>query len=486
MHKLSIIEQNEALRTKQFSSVELVNHYLNRMDQQKDLNAFISTNPDRALTMAKEADKLLATGNSPVLCGIPMAHKDIFCTEDTPTTCASKILKNFITPYNATIVNKLNKNHTIMLGKTNLDEFAMGSSGETSHFGATLNPWNKNHVPGGSSSGSAAAVAARIVPFATTTDTGGSSRQPAAFCGLSAIKPTYGLISRNGQIAYASSFDQAGIVTTNIPDLALVTQVMAGFDPMDSTSIDKPVANFSEFLEKPIKSMKIGLPMSLLDIDIDSAVKQAVLDAAKIYEQLGVEIIEIDLKLINTWLPCYKVLACAEASANLARYDGVRFGFQSSDAETIEDLIIHSRTEGFGLEVKKRIMTGNYVLSAGQYDLAYLQAKKVRQLISNEIKSHLKYVQAILLPTTPSEAFKLGESKINSLKYQLGDIYTVCANLCGLPTIAFQAGFGNNNLPIGIQLMGDYLSEPQLFQMANAFQRNTNFHTKFPDEGETV
>ncbi len=485
MHKLTIIEQISALRTKKFSSVELVNHYIQRIDQQKDLNAFISLNPDFALTMAKKSDKLLATGKSPILCGIPMAHKDMFCTENLPTTCGSKILKNFIAPYNATIVERLNENHAITLGKTNLDEFGMGSSGENSYYGPALNPWNKNHVPGGSSSGSAAAVAARIIPFATTTDTGGSGRQPASFCNLSNIKTTYGLTSRNGQVAYASSFDQAGALTTNIPDLALITQIIAGFDNKDSTTINKPLPNFSEFLETPITAIKIGLPVSLLESNVDTSVKKVVLETAKAFEHLGAKIIEIDLNLIHTWLPCYGIIACAEASANLARYDGIRFGLQAPNVQNIEELITKSRTEGFGQEVKKRILTGTFVLSNSQYEQSYLQAQKVRQLITNELTEKLQTVQSILMPTTPSEAFKLGESKINSLKYQLGDMFTVCANLSGLPAIAFPAGFGNNNLPIGVQLLGNYLSEPQLFQLANAFQKNTHWHTKFPDLGES-
>lgn len=481
MHNLSIIEQISSLRSKKFSSLELVTHYLKRIEEKKDLNAFISIDQEHAITMAKAADKLLKSNESPPLCGIPMALKDMFCTTRLNTTCGSKILKDFTSPFDATIVKKFNDNHAIMLGKTNLDEFGMGSSGETSYFGPTLNPWHKEHVPGGSSSGSAAAVAARIIPFATTTDTGGSGRQPASFCGLNSIKPTYGLVSRNGQIAYASSFDQAGILTTNIPDLALVTQLIAGFDKLDSTTINKDVANFSEHLDTPIQSMKIGLPYALLDLDIDDAVKKIVLNSAQIYKDLGAEIIDIDLKLVKSWLPCYQIIAYAEASANLARYDGIRFGHQTSNANNIEELITKSRTEGFGQEVKKRILTGTYVLSNEHYEQSYVHAQKVRQLITNELRQHLQNVQAILLPTAPSEAFKLGESKINSQKYQMGDIFTVCANLSGLPAVAFPAGFGNNNLPIGIQLLGDYLTEPRLLQMANAFQKNTNWHTKVPE-----
>lgn len=486
MHNLTISEQIKALRAKEFSAVELVQHYLNRIEKYKHLNAFISTDPENALLRAKQADKQLATGDAPELCGIPMAHKDIFCTENLPTTCGSKMLESFISPYPATIVQRLINNQSIMLGKTNLDEFAMGSTGETSYYGATLNPWNTKHVPGGSSSGSAAAVAARIVPFATTTDTGGSTRQPAAFCGLSGIKPTYGLIPRTGQIAYASSFDQAGIVTTNIKDLAITTQVIAGFDPHDSTTINRPVANFSQDIDKPINGMKIGLPKCIYASNLADDVKQAIDVAIKVYKELGAEIREIDLNLIHAWLPAYQTLACAEASANLARYDGVRFGYQAQNTKSIDELIIKSRTEGFGEEVRNRILSGTFALTSSTEGNYYYQAQKVRKLITDELTNNLKDLDAILLPSAPSEAYKLGESQSKNKQYKLGDTYTVSANLAGLPAISFQAGISKNQLPLGIQLLGNYLAEPVLFQLANAFQKATNWHTLTPSLEETA
>lgn len=485
MHNLTISAQVQGLRNKKFSSVELVQHYLNRINKHKNLNAFIRTTPDYAIKMAQEADKNLAKGNAPLLCGIPMAHKDIFCTIDVPTTCASKMLESYISPFSATIVNKLLAAQTIMLGKTNLDEFAMGASGETSHFGATLNPWDIKHVPGGSSSGSAAAVAARLVPFATTTDTGGSTRQPAAFCGLSGIKPTYGLVSRFGQIAYASSFDQAGIVTTNIPDLALTIQAIIGYDPMDATSINKPAPDLSKDLDKPIKSLKIGVPKCILNATISDDVKQSVLDAVDVYKDLGAEVIDIDLKLVQTWLATYQILASAEASANLARYDGIRFGHSSKNTKNIAELITTSRTEGFGEEVKNRIIAGTYTLTNHNSENHYQQAQKVRNLITEELKACLNQVDAILFPTSPSEAYKFDAENCQSKQYKVGDTYTVSANLSGLPAIAFPAGFSTNNLPLGVQLLGNYLSDPLLFQLANAYQKSTDWHTKAPCLGET-
>lgn len=484
MHNLTINEQIKALRAKEFSSVELVQHYLTRIEKYKHLNAFISTDPETALTRAKQADKQLASGDAPQLCGIPMAHKDIFCTENLQTTCASKMLENFVSPYSATIVQKLINNHSIMLGKTNLDEFAMGSTGETSYFGTTLNPWNTDHVPGGSSSGSAAAVAARIAPFATTTDTGGSTRQPAAFCGLAGIKPTYGLISRMGQIAYASSFDQAGVVTRSIKDLAITTQAIAGFDPQDSTTINRPVADFSQNIDKSINGLKIGIPKCIYTSDLADDVKQAIDEAIKVYKELGAKVIEIDLKLVHTWLPAYQTLACAEASANLARFDGVRFGYQAQNTRSIDELIMKSRTEAFGQEVRNRILSGTFALTSSTEGNYYYQAQKVRKIIADELTDNLKSLDAIIFPAAPSEAYKLGSEKNQSKQYKLGDTYTVCANLAGLPAISFPAGLGKNKLPLGIQLLGNYLAEPLLFQLANAFQNATNWHTLAPNLGE--
>lgn len=480
MHKESIASLITKLQNKELSSSELITHYLKRIDKYKSLNAFINVDEEYAHKMANEADKLLKKGNAPILTGIPMAHKDIFCTTVMPTTCASKMLANFHAPYDATIVKRLQNNGAIMLGKTNMDEFGMGSTGETSYYGLTKNPWNIKKVSGGSSSGSAAAVAARIIPFATTTDTGGSTRQPAAFCGISGIKPTYGLVSRFGQIAYASSLDQAGIVTTNAEDLAITTQAMAGFDKNDSTSVNRPVDNFRKDLNKPIKGLRIGFPTCLFSLNMDEEIHQALLAAIKVFEDLGAKIININLKLMNYWLPCYHMLASAEASSNLAKYDGVRFGYRSDNARNINELITKSRSEGFGPEVKKRILTGTYALSSQSMDTCYVHAQKVRQLIANELREVLKEVDVILGPTTPSCAFEIGVSKEALIQYKLADTFTVPANLAGIPAIAIPAGFSKEGLPIGMQFMGNYFSESQLFQIANAYQKTTNWHTQIP------
>jgi aspartyl-tRNA(Asn)/glutamyl-tRNA(Gln) amidotransferase subunit A len=484
MHTLSITSLISALQKRDISSLELVTHYLNRMEKYKSLNAFVNINEELAKKTAVNADKLLKKGNAPILTGIPMAHKDIFCTKFLPTTCASKVLANFVSPYDATIVERLANQGSIMLGKTNMDEFGMGSTGESSYFSHVQNPWNINHVAGGSSSGSAAAVAARLVPFATTTDTGGSTRQPASFCGLSGIKPTYGLVSRFGQIAYASSFDQAGIVTNSVEDLAITTQAMAGFDEKDSTTINRPVPNYTENINKPIKKLRIGLPSCLFSLNIDEEIHQATLNAIKVYEDLGAEIIDIDLEMMHYWLPCYHVLASAEASSNLAKYDGVRFGYRAEDCSTLHELITKSRSEGFGMEVKKRILTGTYVLSSDFIDDYYVHAQKVRRLIADELTSKLAQVDMILGPTTPSSAFKIGAAKEKSPQCKIADIFTVPANLAGLPAIAFPSGFNKNGLPMGIQLIGNYFSESHLFQVAHAYQKCTDWHNKAPDLGE--
>lgn len=484
MHNLSISELINALQTRKISAYELVNHYLARIKKYQHLNAFINIDEEYATQKAKNADKLLKEKNCPTLTGIPLAHKDVFCTTRLPTTCASKMLENYTSPFDATIVKKLNENGAIMLGKTNMDEFAMGATGETSYFGTTLNPWNTSHVAGGSSSGSVAAVAARLVPFATTTDTGGSTRQPAAFCSLSGIKPTYGLISRFGQVAYASSFDQAGIVTNNVEDLAITMQVIAGFDKNDSTSINKPVANFTKDLYKPIAGIRVGIPSNLFNtIEINPDIKQATLDAIDILEKQGANIVEIDIKLINSWLPCYTILTSSEVSSNLSRYDGIRFGYRAKIYKNIEELIINSRSESLGLETKKRIITGTYLLSDKNFNDYYLQAQRVRRLITNELTTLLKQVDVILTPTTPATAYKVGESATLP-QYKNSDIFTVGANLSGLPAISIPGGFSKNSMPIGIQFTGNYLNEPLLFQIANSYQQHTNWHKKTPFIGD--
>ncbi|WP_419418807.1 Asp-tRNA(Asn)/Glu-tRNA(Gln) amidotransferase subunit GatA [Legionella sp. D16C41] len=465
-----------ALKNKQISSVELTNSYIKRIHAYKDLNAFISLDEEYALNQARKADALLNTNKAKTLTGIPLAHKDIFCTYRLPTTCGSKMLANFQSPYQATIVNQLQEEGAIMLGKTNMDEFAMGSSNENSYFGPVKNPWNVNCVPGGSSGGSAAAVAAGLIPFATGSDTGGSIRQPAAFCGISGIKPTYGLASRFGMVAFASSLDQAGPMARSAEDLALILEIMTGFDHKDSTSINKPTVNYRASLNQSIKGLKIGLPSNFLQKDVDVAIQSAIKTAVKQLEEAGAIIIPLELSLQPLWVPCYYVIACAEASSNLSRYDGIRFGYRSKRAATLQELITYSRSEGFGAEVKRRILTGTYVLSSGYYDAYYLQALKIRQLIQQELLSTLAKVDVILGPTTPTCAFPLGHQITNPVQTYLADVFTVAANLAGLPALSIPAGFNQDNLPIGMQLIGNHFSEALLLNVAHQYQQITNWH----------
>lgn len=481
MHTKSLHEIINALQKKDISSVELTTHYLNRIKQASDLNAFISIDEQHAITQATHADKALKLGNAPPLMGVPMAHKDIFCTTKMPTTCGSKMLANFNSPYDATIVKQLNMQGVVMLGKTNMDEFAMGSSNENSYFGPVKNPWDKTRVPGGSSGGSAAAVAAGLVPFATGSDTGGSIRQPAAFCGISGLKPTYGLVSRFGMIAYASSLDQAGPMARSAKDLAFILSSITGFDENDSTSIQKPIPNYVAELTNPLKPLRIGLPTGFLHSDIDNDIQQAIQSALTLFKEAGAEIVEIDLPLQPLWVPCYYVIACAEASSNLSRFDGIRFGFRAQDAENISDLITRSRSQGFGLEVKRRILTGTHILSAGFFDAYYVQAQKIRRMIQNELKQAFENVDIILGPTAPSCAFKLGETTSNPTQRYLADIFTVGANLAGLPALSIPAGFNRQNLPIGMQLMGNHFSEAKLLTAAHVYQQATQWHQARPE-----
>ncbi|KTC93088.1 MULTISPECIES: Asp-tRNA(Asn)/Glu-tRNA(Gln) amidotransferase subunit GatA [Legionella] len=480
MHKLSLSELLHSLRQREFSSIELTKHYLNRIQQHQTLNAFISViDEEQAFSAAKEADKLLQTGQAKSLTGLPMAHKDIFCTKELATTCGSKMLENYYSPYQATAVTRLAEQGVILLGKTNMDEFAMGSANENSYFGPVKNPWDEKRVSGGSSGGSAAAVAAGLVPFATGTDTGGSIRQPAAFCGISGIKPTYGLVSRFGMIAFASSLDQGGPLARSAEDLALILQAMIGFDPKDSTSVDQPIPNYSASLNRSIKGLRIGLPSCFFQKEVDNDIQQALYAAVKIFQQEGAEIIELDLKLQALWVPCYYVIACAEASSNLSRYDGVRFGYRSTKGSSLHEQIINTRTEGFGLEVKRRILTGTHVLSAGYFDDYYLQALKIRRLIQNELQDYLNQVDIILGPTTPTCAFKLGEKIADPIQNYLADVFTVAANLAGIPALSIPAGF-SQGLPIGMQLIGKHFSEALLLNCAHHYQQCTDWHQARP------
>ena len=480
MHTKTIAEIIEGLRNKQFSSEELTKAYLDRIKQHdKTLNSFITVDADVALKNARDADKKIADGNAESLTGIPIAQKDIFCTQGIKTTCGSKMLDNFIAPYNATTVQKFNDVGAVLAGKTNMDEFAMGSSNETSFYGAVKNPWDTNAVPGGSSGGSAASVAARLVPAATGTDTGGSIRQPAALCGITGLKPTYGRVSRYGMIAFASSLDQGGPMTQTAEDAAIMLNVMAGFDQRDSTSVNKPVPDYTSTLEDSVKGLKIGLPKEYFGEGLDPAVGDAVQVAIKEYEKMGATVQEISLPNTHFAVPTYYVIAPAECSSNLSRFDGVRFGHRCDNPKDLMDLYTRSRSEGFGEEVKRRIMIGAYALSAGYYDAYYLKAQKIRQLISNDFKQAFEKVDVIMGPTAPDVAFNIGERTEDPVTMYLSDIYTIAVNLAGLPGISIPAGFAKDR-PVGLQIIGNYFEEARLLNVSYQFQKQTDWHKRIP------
>ena len=479
MHNLTIAEQIKSLKNKEFSSLELTKHYLNRIND-SELNAFISVTSEKALSQAKEADKKIAKGNNNPLTGIPYAHKDIFCTKGVKTTAGSKMLDSFISPYDATLTEKLNAENMVMLGKTNMDEFAMGSSNENSYFGPVQNPWDIGKVPGGSSGGSAAAVAARISPFATGTDTGGSIRQPASLCGITGLKPTYGRISRYGMIAYASSLDQAGPLTRTAEDAAIVLNAMAGFDTNDSTSANIPVPDYTQCLNNKVSGLKIGLPKEYFSDGLDKGVEKVVMKAIKEYEMMGAKVQEVTLPNSIHTIPAYYIVAPCECSSNLSRFDGVRYGYRCEDPKDLNDLYLRSRSEGFGEEVKRRIMIGTYALSSGYYDAYYLKAQKVRQLISKDFKKAFKDVDVIMGPVSPTAAFDLGSVK-DPVSMYLADIYTLSVNLAGLPGMSIPAGF-SDNLPVGLQLIGNHWSEELLLNTAHQFQMNTDWHNSSPQD----
>jgi aspartyl-tRNA(Asn)/glutamyl-tRNA(Gln) amidotransferase subunit A len=481
MEQFSLSQLSKALHQGEISSTELTQHYIDKIHANTALNAFISVDEEYALTQAHLADKELKNGQGKVFTGIPMALKDLFCTTKMKTTCGSKMLANFYAPYDATLAIKLREKGAILLGKTNMDEFAMGSANENSYFGPVKNPWDKERVSGGSSGGSAVAVAAGLVPFAIGSDTGGSIRQPAAFCGISGIKPTYGLVSRYGMVAYASSLDQAGPFAKNAEDLALILQAIAGFDKQDSTSVETSIPDYCAELLKPLNKLRIGLPSCFFQPEVDQGIQKAILEAVKLFENLGAEIVEMELKLQPLWVPCYYVIACAEASSNLSRYDGLRFGHRSSKASTLTELITCSRTEGFGIEVKRRILTGTHVLSAGYFDAYYLQAQKIRRLIQEELTAKLNSVDVILGPTTPTAAFKLGEKIADPIQNYLADVFTVAANLAGLPALSIPTGY-DNKLPVGLQLMGKHFSESRLLSIAHHYQLHTSWHLASPNK----
>ena len=484
-HTKSVTELSAMLQAGEVSSVELTQYFLDRIKQSDGkLNSFISICEEQALAQAKESDEKLKAGNAPVLTGVPIAHKDIFCTDGVKTSCASKMLDNFISPYDATVVKNMREAGVVMLGKTNMDEFAMGSSNETSYYGAVKNPWNLKAVPGGSSGGSAAAVGARIAPAATGTDTGGSIRQPAAFCGITGLKPTYGRVSRFGMIAFASSLDQAGPMGQSASDCALLLNAMAGFDEKDSTSIEKDVPDYSADLDKPLDGLRIGLPKEYfahaeggMNADIEALTNVAL----EQYKAMGAELIDIELPNSSLSVPVYYVVAPAECSANLSRFDGVRYGYRCEDPKDLNDLYTRSRGEAFGAEVQRRIMVGAYALSSGYYDAYYLKAQQIRQLISDDFKKAYEKVDVIMAPATPETAFNIGEKSDDPISMYLSDIFTIAVNLAGIPAMSIPVGFADG-MPVGMQIMGNYFEESKLLNVAHKYQQATDWHTQLPEE----
>ncbi len=480
MHRKTLAELAAALKQKEISSVELTRHFLARIERHKTLNAFVTLEPEKSLAQAKAADARRAKGDSAALTGVPLAQKDIFCADGWRTTCGSKILSNFVAPYDATVIQKFNAAGMVCLGKTNMDEFAMGSSNETSYFGPVKNPWNTETVPGGSSGGSAAAVAARLAPAATGTDTGGSIRQPAALTNLTGLKPSYGRVSRYGMIAFASSLDQGGPMAQTAEDAALLLNVMAGFDPRDSTSVEMPVPDYTAALNHSIKGVRIGLPKEYFGEGLSPEVAKVIEAAIGEYKKLGAEIVEVSLPNSQLAIPCYYVLAPAEASSNLARFDGARYGYRAPEYSDLIDMYKKTRAQGFGAEVKRRIMIGTYALSAGYYDAYYLKAQKLRRLIAEDFRQAFETCDVILGPTSPTTAFRLGEKSDDPVAMYLSDIYTISVNLAGLPGMSIPAGFDGKGLPVGLQLIGQYFGEEKLLNVAHQYQQATDWHKRIP------
>ena len=481
MINASLKELSQALAAKKVSSVELSSLFLDRIERlNPTLNAFVTVDRERTLQMARDADTRIAAGTAGPLTGIPIAQKDIFCAEGWLSTCGSKMLANFVSPYDATVIRKMHAEAGLVsLGKTNMDEFAMGSSNETSYFGSVRNPWDTERVPGGSSGGSAAAVAARLAPAATGTDTGGSIRQPAALCNLTGLKPTYGVVSRYGMIAFASSLDQGGPMAASAEDCALLLNTMVGFDERDSTSLDRPVEDYARDLEKPLNGLRIGLPKEFFGEGCDAGVMAAVRAAIAEYEKLGATIVDVSLPNSHLSVPAYYVIAPAEASSNLSRFDGVRYGYRAPDYGNLDDMYMKTRAQGFGAEVKRRILIGAYVLSHGYYDAYYLQAQRIRRQIANDFVEAFKHCDVIMSPTSPSTAFKLGEKAADPVQMYLSDIYTIAVNLAGLPGMSIPCGFVGG-LPVGLQLIGNYFAENRLLNVAHRYQQATDWHQRRP------
>jgi aspartyl-tRNA(Asn)/glutamyl-tRNA(Gln) amidotransferase subunit A len=484
LHTLTVAELAAGLKSRRFSSLDLTLHFLGRIERLAPaLNAFVTVTADRALDDARRADERLARGEGGPLTGVPIAHKDIFCTDGILTTCSSRMLSNFVAPYDATIVERWRSAGTVLLGKTNMDEFAMGSSNETSYYGPVRNPWDPSRVPGGSSGGSAAAVAACLAPAASGTDTGGSIRQPAALTNLTGLKPTYGRVSRYGMVAFASSLDQGGVLTRSAEDAALLLGAMAGFDPRDSTSVDAPVPDYVAELGTPIQGLRVGVIREFFDTGLEPRVAALVQQAIDLLRTRGATIREVSLPALPLSVPTYYVVAPAECSSNLSRFDGVRFGHRCDEPRDLLDLYRRSRGEGFGAEVKRRIMTGTYVLSAGYYDAYYLKAQKVRQLIAADFARAFGEVDVVIGPTAPTPAFELGAKTSDPITMYLNDIYTIGANLAGLPAISVPCGFvqeGGHDLPVGLQLVGPHFSESRLLAVSHQYQQATDWHRRIP------
>ena len=480
MHDKTVVELSAALSRGEFSSEELTRACLQRVAALDErLNSFITVTEAQALAAARAADARIGAGEAGPLTGIPFAHKDIFCTRDVRTSCGSRMLDNFIAPYDATVTQKLAAAGAVMIGKTNMDEFAMGSSNETRFYGPVKNPWNTATVPGGSSGGSAAAVAARLVPVSTGTDTGGSIRQPAALCGITGLKPTYGRVSRYGMIAFASSLDQGGPFARSAVDAALMLGAMAGFDPRDSTSVDRPVDDYSATLDDSLEGLRIGLPKEFFGEGLDARSAAAIEAALEEYKKLGATLVDVSLPHVGYSVPVYYVVAPAECSSNLSRYDGVRYGHRAAGAKDLEEMYKRSRGEGFGAEVKRRIMIGTYALSAGYYDAYYLKAQQVRRLIREDFLNAFADVDVIMGPTSPGVAFALGEKAGDPVSMYLSDIYTIAVNLAGLPGMSIPAGFADG-MPIGLQLIGNYFEEARLLNIAHRYQQVTDWHLQAP------
>lgn len=484
MHKHSLQELSRLLHSKKLSATELAQHYLNRIAA-SHLNAFLHVDPELTLQQAQRADQRLATGNAGLLTGIPIAHKDIFVTKDWRSTAGSKMLANYTSPFDATVVEHFNQAGMVTLGKLNCDEFAMGSSNENSYFGAVKNPWDTRAIPGGSSGGSAAAVAAQLSPAATATDTGGSIRQPAAFCGVTGIKPTYGRVSRYGMIAFASSLDQGGPIARSAEDCSFLLSAMAGFDAKDSTSLERGTEDFSRDLKRDVRGLRIGVPREFFGTGLASDVEQAVRAALAEFEKLGAVLVDISLPKTELSIPVYYVIAPAEASSNLSRLDGVRYGHRAADYKDLTDMYKKSRAEGFGDEVKRRILVGTYVLSHGYYDAYYLQAQKIRRLIAQDFQAAFQQCDVIMGPVAPSVAWDLGDKSDDPVANYLADIFTLSTSLAGLPGMSIPCGFGqgekNSKRPVGLQLIGNYFDEAKLLNVAHQYQQATAWHTKTPE-----